>query len=409
MATSILKSLVVGLMLVVVAPHAQADRETPLPYGFLLAPAATAVATPEQPAVDSETLRALTRARASIVALEAERGPYHPGLAEPLLAAAELAREIQRADVAIELYSWALQNLRINRGLATAEQLPIVEALLELHRQAGDSAAVNEREAYIYRLAGRGQPPWSDDRLRAAVRYLAWWQEWLILKNDRYDGRELWELHRAGRELAESVCASAEWAKNWCAPLTLRALGTLYLIDYQVEPLDDFADPRRISRRPDWDQDMFDQRLYDLAASAYASGIRLLESALEQVPNDPELRLALADWRWFQGRQGAAREDYRTLSAEMPDRFARPEPLPVLPDFRRDPRLARESDRVVLRAEVTASGRVRDVAFTGPESVAEGVRVRARRALRDTRFRPRLNSSGEPVDAEVELSLLAMR
>ena len=404
-----LKTLIVSLIMVSALPCAHADRDTPLPYGFLLASAEAQPVATDRPTVNSEAMVALSRARESISALEAARGPYHPGLAQPLLAAAALAREMRFDEAAIELYSWALQNLRINRGLATPEQLPVVEALLELHREAGDSEAVNNREAYIYRLAGRGQRPWSEDRLRAALRYLAWWQEWLLLKGEWYDGRELWDLHRAGEALAESVCAAEAWAQEWCGPMTLRALGTLYLIDYQIEPIDDFGDPRRLRRRPDWDQDMFDQRLYDLAASAYAAGVRLLQTALERVPDDPDLKLALADWRWFQGRQSSAREDYRALQAEMPARFVEPEPLPTLPVFRRDPRLARDSDRVILRVKVTARGQAREVEFTGPETVEEGVRIRARRALRDTRFRPRLNANGEPEDAEVTLSLLALR
>jgi hypothetical protein len=410
-------SLLLILWVLALAPtEASAEADTPLPYGFLLLPAEMAEpsirptrSTNAPSPINSEAVERLSRSIEAIAALEAAQGPYHAGLAEPLLEAAATAREMNRDDTAIELYSWALQNLRINQGLATDNQLPVVEALLELHREAGDLEAVNDREAYVFRLAGNGQQPLSDESLRAAERYLAWWQEWLVLQEGEYRGRELWDLHQTGSDLAESVCESTAFAARWCAPLTLRALGSLYLIDYQVEPISEFVDPRRRAVRPDWDQNPFDDRLYALEDAAYATGARMLQTAMERVPDDPDLRLALADWRWFQGRRGAAREDYRGLYADLRGRFERPEPLPVLPGFRRDTRLARDSDPVMIRAEITSSGRARQVEIIGPGQVEEGVRVRARRALRETRFRPRLDANGEPENAVIELDLLALR
>lgn len=389
-------------------PPAWAGQDTPLPFGFHLMPASTAPPAPASQTADSTVSVELARAQEQIAALRAAQGPYHPDLADRLLALADRAREYGFPTLAIELYSQGHHNLRINGGLNTQDQVPVLEELLALHRQAGDAAAVNDRETYLHRLAGSSRPPWDDQRLEAADRYLAWQLEWLLLVQGIEHGRAMLDYFDQATELAEEVCASAQWAPIWCARLSVRALGALYLIDYQIDG--DFARGfgRRVSGRNDWDRSVTDDRLFSVEESAYATGVRLLEDALRVVPDDPDLRLALADWRWFQGRLSAAQDEYRELQRVLPGRFTRPAPLPELPAVLRDPRLARASALVSLDMEISSRGRVRQAEVRDSDELEDGMRSRARRALRETRFRPKLDASGEPVRSSLSLTLVVM-
>jgi len=98
---------------------------------------------------------------------------------------------------------------------------------------------------------------------------------------------------------------------------------------------------------------------------------------------------------------------YRELHAEQPGRFDSPRPLPELPAMPGDPVFAEAADRVQVRAVVTRSGRAREVAFV--DGVPDGLRIRTRKNLSDTRFRPALNSDGETVKAPYAADLWSMR
>ena len=78
-----------------------------------------------------------------------------------LVNAAREAEEYGSAEAALNLYRWALHSTRINSGLSTAEQLPLLERILELLRDQGDPDKVGRQIDYFYRLLGGGAEPWS--------------------------------------------------------------------------------------------------------------------------------------------------------------------------------------------------------------------------------------------------------
>jgi len=104
--------------------------------------------------------------------LEAEKGPYHPDLAEVLLEAANLALLAARYEEADELFSRALRNKRINEGLYSAGQLQIVQTLAEVARFQGDPEALKARIDYYYRIQGSREVGLTATKLQAANQWL---------------------------------------------------------------------------------------------------------------------------------------------------------------------------------------------------------------------------------------------
>ena len=94
--------------------------------------------------------------------------------ADPALeSAAREAEEYGETATALELYRWALHSTRINKGLSSVDQLPILERIIELMRDSGDREELANQIDYFYRLLGRGAKPWTDQRLAASVRWLS--------------------------------------------------------------------------------------------------------------------------------------------------------------------------------------------------------------------------------------------
>ena len=92
----------------------------------------------------------------------------------------------------IRFWNWfSISYGRINDGLYSERQVPLLRELLQSYREAGDYEALDERYDYYFRLYGNGQPPYTEIRLRAALEYLRWQREALRLG---VGGRELERL-----------------------------------------------------------------------------------------------------------------------------------------------------------------------------------------------------------------------
>ena len=125
---------------------------------------------------------------------ESKDGPYADGLAEPLLG---LGRHYARRgdyEQALQLYRRALHIVRLNDGLYSKRQVPVVRELLDTVRLSGDLQALDDRYDYFFRLYGRGQAPYTDIRVRAALEYLRWQREALRLGIDNNGNRRLYDL-----------------------------------------------------------------------------------------------------------------------------------------------------------------------------------------------------------------------
>ena len=124
----------------------QADELTP--WGVNLF--ATIARTETTPAVLTPAIVERLEKRAEeIASLERLGGPYSQDLTEPLLATASLAAEYGDGDRAIELYRWGLYTLRVNTGLNSPAQLPVIEQILALLKEQGDLEGFRERTDYL--------------------------------------------------------------------------------------------------------------------------------------------------------------------------------------------------------------------------------------------------------------------
>ena len=71
--------------------------------------------------------------------------------------------------------------VRINGGLRSAEQVPLLLTTLQVYRQAGDWQALDDNYDYYFHLLGSGQGPLTPLRLESALAYMRWQREALRL------------------------------------------------------------------------------------------------------------------------------------------------------------------------------------------------------------------------------------
>jgi hypothetical protein len=357
-------------------------------------------------AVTSPEPAALQRQR--LDELETQQGPYAPGLTEPL---ADLGRSLSRSgDIvgAARAYNRALHVLRVNEGLYSDNQLPLIRELFSVHRSLGDWRALDARYDYYFRLlGGAGEQP----DARAAAEYFRWQREALRRGLDASDHRRLVQLYERNEQLLNAARDTSPAEQRW--PLVDSQLRNLYLIQAQARPeafstRSDSALNFGFRQEPLQELDIYEQRLATIQRLAEGRGTELLvEFIAAQDVRDETLRarawLALADWRQWNGAQGDALEDYRAVAAHLratgqqallEEWFGSPVELPDNGAFLRDP--GEGGVLVSARFSINERGVARDVETEAYDEADKGFAMRLYRGLLRTRFRPRLED-GAPI------------
>jgi hypothetical protein len=185
-----------------------------------------------------------------------------------------------------------------------------------------------------------------------------------------------------------------------CSALVKRRLQLLYLICFAVEPyLEERQGLPLYKPRVMPERSVTDDQLETIERGAFLTGVRMLKEAIELDEKNDELEAALADWRWFHGRTGDAVNTYERLARKVPAQFAEPLALPHgLIDELQGP--ITTAARATFSFDVTTRGRVRDI---NEVSSTEGPRdaIRIKKNLRELRFRPALDATGERIKATI--------
>jgi hypothetical protein len=302
--------------------------------------------------------------------------------------------------------------VRVNDGLYSERQVPLVRELLNLYRLAGEYEALDDRYDYFFRLYGSGQPPFDDVRLRATLEYLRWQRE-AHRRGLRTGERDLLRLYEHNRDLLALVRAAPTVSGQWQREFVFSQMRNLYLLQREIEPLVDSSSLGVASAFPNSansDRDFARDRLEAIDRTAVSRGRQLLEELLDSLPGVDQYGRALVhrelgDWYQFNDSWRRAREHYRQAIGLLQaggrqdlveQWWAEPVELPDNGAFWRGHDV--EGERVAVKAVLSVSERGRPkvdevmVVSADDESAAR----RLRRQLADTRFRPAFRD-GDPV------------
>jgi len=122
----------------------------------------------------AEISRQLSQRTEAIESLQSEQGIYGPQLQEAYSDLAGFYIEIEDYESAIKLYSDALQVARINTGLYSEEQLPLIRALVRNQAKLTAWGEVDRLHELEYFVASRAFEVGDSSYLEAAETYGEW-------------------------------------------------------------------------------------------------------------------------------------------------------------------------------------------------------------------------------------------
>lgn len=348
----------------------------------------------------------------AIMQLESRGGAYASGLSESLLGLARTLQSQGRHQEAIRVYRRGTHLVRINEGLYTARQIPLLQGEITSHMAQGNFPLADERQNYLYRVQVESLQ--SSDQLAEALMAQAQWQ--LEAFQMGLGGPEAYtrlmhmsELYRMAMQ--DVIDREGETSPGLIAPLQgmLQAqyLITGYEINEQAPVFDEDGRPNEALLR-----------FKSYRASSYKQGNAIIAAISDIEQNRPDsdagsmarTLVMLGDWQLWNGRTDDAWDAYRAAETELAganDAQAQAEALfgePVaLPDFEGlgplPAAVAPEQADIMLAFAVSDRGRVYDLERVDDEEFEGRQASRLMRTLRKTPFRPRFEA-GQPVETE---------
>nr|WP_284500110.1 hypothetical protein [Microbulbifer sp. GX H0434] len=352
--------------------------------------------------------------RERIEELEAERGAYGAGIDEELLGLATALQEVGAHEQAISEFRRAMLITRVNEGLYSLNQTPMIERMIESQIALSQWEDANDNQEYLYWLHARNFGE-KDPRMLPVINDLSRWHLQAYVEEK---GATLFEhLISATNlyELAVDIITQNFGANDLRLVEALRGLKATnyYLATYDGEP-----QPAVVVNTSFGGGNMDAQRRSKLdhyRMNSFSTGkkaIARIVDVYQQNPQSPpaasaKAKVELGDWYMMFNKWHSARETYGeayqalwdngATNREIEDIFGRPAALPALPMLDED-KTALEESYVTVSYDVTAFGKARNIEIlhARPDDNV-GIRSRVRNVLKRAKFRPRF-VNGEPVE-----------
>ncbi len=374
-----------------------------------------AAATQAAEPVPAEAAAAASGAiyRDAIAEIESAQGAYAPQMSEALLG---MGMMLQREDnhlEAIRAFKRGIHLSRINDGLYTPGQIPMLQREIASHLALGQYAEADERQAYLYRVQMRSQEA-GITRARAFMQQAQWqYTAYRLALDGQAYARvmSMWDLYRLA--LTDIMSREGDTSALLLEPLEGMLLAQYLIADFDLQSInsagsssDGFAMQHQQNRFNAYRAQSYKrgqaviQAIYDIQKAQH--GDHSLETATA--------RAMLGDWMLWHGERDAAMKAYREAVAELTPRedaevslmslFGEPEELPNIEGASQLPEpVDPEQANLQLQFSVNSRGKVLDLERIDDNELDEAMANRIMRQLRRTQFRPKL-AMGEPQDTE---------
>lgn len=373
---------------------------------YSLAADETAIALEQESAPPSQDYQR------SITMLESSQGAYAAQLPESLLSLGIALQRSENHQEAVTVFRRGVHLARINDGLHSVSQIPMLQREIASHLALGQYAEADERQAYLYRVQMRSQEA-GTDRAQAFIQQAQWqltaYQ--LDLESQGYARiMSMWDLYRLA--LNDIIDQEGPTSPLLLEPLEGMLVAQYLIADYDITSSgysgnpDSFSMQHQRNRFNAYRAQSYKrgqaviQAIYDIQKAEHGSHSR--ETA--------QSKILLGDWLLWHGERSAAFNAYRDAVVELTPRddaeailaslFDEPVELPTLAGVSKLPPAAKnERANLMLQFSVNARGRVVDLERVDEGEVSDAKANRIMRTLRRTQFRPKL-AMGEPQDTQ---------
>jgi hypothetical protein len=362
---------------------------------------------PDGPVVSQHSLE--QPFRDAIAGMERGQGAYAEGLSEQLLSLGLTLQRQGRHGEALDVFKRGVHLARINHGLYSAQQLPLLHAEIASHLATGQLSLADERQQYMYRVQLRSLDRGS---MAGALMQQASWQfsayRWGVGGPGFLRLMNMWDLYRLA--LNDVVSREGETSRDLLPPL-YGMLQAQYLIsEYNGEDqASGFDSGEGYGGSVEYNRfNAYRNQSYDRGRAV----IQAIYDIGRQPGNGEPLAAAealvmLGDWYLWHDQRDDGLQAYADALAELAKLddakteveriFGQPVALPDMDGLRPLPQnVEPDAADILLQFGINERGRVIDLDRIDKNEVDEGFANRLMRTLRKTRFRPRFEN-GEPV------------
>ena len=368
----------------------------------------------EKPKRQLTPSKAADEYRQRIEDMEAEQGAYGAGIDEQLLG---LGAALQRAgahEEAISQFRRAMLINRVNEGLYSLNQVPMIERMIDSQIALNEWEDANDNQEYLFWLHVKNYGE-KDPRMLPIINQLSSWHLQAYIDEK---GATLFEHLISATNLyalAVDIISHNFGANDLRLVDALRGLKATnyYLATYAGEPQEDIVINASFNGSPMDSENRAKLDHYRMNSfSSGKSAITKIMDVYQKNPKSPpaasaKAKVELGDWYMMFNKWHSARETYGeayqalwdngATNKEIDEIFGRPAALPALPLLDED-REALAHSYVTVSYDVTAFGKARNIQIlsAAPEDKVS-IRSRVRNVLKRAKFRPRF-VNGEPVD-----------
>jgi hypothetical protein len=342
---------------------------------------------------------------------EASSGPYSTELALQHSREGASLHERERYSQAVVAYGRAIHLLRINDGLETPLQVPLLQQVIEAELAQGKYVDADNHQRYLFRIQRENLRASDPEMLLAVEQFADWQRNAYVSELDRERYPRILGMLDLYTEMVDAVISEKGESSLAALPYLRGKLKAQYLmsiypgeseaaISVEMHQQDDVSLPTlkkmRFMRFRDSNFRYGEQnirRMLDITKSGNSPSIQ----------DQADLVVALGDWYQWHHRyalaQNAYAEAWHLMEAEgefekwQRQNFGAPLELPREVVFQPG-RLAipvPNADEVRVRFSVSRHGKARDIEVILPaEDENEDTVNRGYRFLRDIRFRPSL-------------------
>ena len=350
--------------------------------------------------------------------METTGGPYSENLAEPLAGLGALYEERGDYAKAIEAYRRALHVLRVNDGLRSTRQVPLLENLIEVYRTVGDAESLDDVYHYSFEIHGEGHPPYTEENIQMGLEYLQWQRDayGVILGGRQQSQTRVMQAYLLNQEILDTMAESRDFRFDWYRKLVQSQMLNLYLLlgEDPIETAQAVGMPSGPLRGAEFRSEGYIQeRIGVMQKTGERVGRQLMQDLMAHGVDLESTEVAafhreLGDWYQWNGNLRRANAEYAIVESILREAqeldllaewFAEPVELPDSLDlWRAHPRKKpRKLGIITLKFDVSSRGTIKNVVVENPVEEFSGQANRVKFLLRDTHIRPSF-SDGEPRD-----------
>ncbi|WP_281556524.1 tetratricopeptide repeat protein [Thalassomonas sp. RHCl1] len=354
--------------------------------------------------------------QAAVEKIESTEGMYSEQIAQKLVNLGNIYQHYEKHEDAVQVYKRALHLSRINEGLYSLTQIPILEKMIESYKKRKQWEQVNDKYYYMYWLYARNFDDMDINRLDMELQIANWHLEayaMQLLPDPTQDLIYSYSLFDRAVNLITNTYGETD--ERLITPLNGLMLTNYFIASHvmrsSVEKVYAMNEQLQVQMKKS------DILIAEMKRKSFVTGKKIIQRKLTVLQGQTQVdhqaiakvKLKLADWFLMHNkRQTALRHyqeayDYAVATDKnkefLEQLFSQPVALPHYPNLQQrtraiksDTELTTDVRYVHATLDVTKYGKARNIKIVSSNPPDNSpIKTKALKSLRTTKFRPQIS------------------